>query len=162
MKSFTKKYIILIALGMLCCYRSLAAFSFRSFPPLLLSPSENAFCMMFDHRGVLWIGTNNGLKSYDGYPTTPCARSPKIKTTDSGWAHATDCYALTCARERSPPFICPVKINASSIRSMSTRKDSCGWAPTADCRCLTGRRSDFSPTRARTHGSSHQRGQGRG
>jgi len=67
MKSFTKKYIILIALGMLCCYRSLAAFSFRSFPPLLLSPSENAFCMMFDHRGVLWIGTNNGLKSYDGY-----------------------------------------------------------------------------------------------
>ena len=23
--------------------------------------------MMFDHRGVLWIGTNNGLKSYDGY-----------------------------------------------------------------------------------------------
>ncbi len=43
------------------------AFSFRSFPPLLLSPSENAFCMMFDHRGVLWIGTNNGLKSYDGY-----------------------------------------------------------------------------------------------
>lgn len=67
MKNFTKKYIILIALGMLCCYRSLAAFSFRSFPPLLLSPSENAFCMMFDHRGVLWIGTNNGLKSYDGY-----------------------------------------------------------------------------------------------
>ena len=67
MKSFTKKYIILIALGMLCCYRSLAAFSFRSFPPLLLSPSENAFCMMFDHRGVLWIGTDNGLKSYDGY-----------------------------------------------------------------------------------------------
>lgn len=43
------------------------AFSLRSFPPLLLSPSENAFCMMFDHRGVLWIGTNNGLKSYDGY-----------------------------------------------------------------------------------------------
>ena len=38
----------------------------RSFPPILLSPSENAFCMMFDHRGVLWIGTNNGLKSYDG------------------------------------------------------------------------------------------------
>ena len=43
------------------------AFPLRSFPPLLLSPSENAFCMMFDHRGVLWIGTNNGLKSYDGY-----------------------------------------------------------------------------------------------
>ena len=43
------------------------AFPLRSFPPLLLSPSENAFCMMFDHRGVLWIGTDNGLKSYDGY-----------------------------------------------------------------------------------------------
>ena len=43
------------------------AFPLRSFPPLLLSPSENAFCMMFDHRGVLWIGADNGLKSYDGY-----------------------------------------------------------------------------------------------
>ena len=83
MKSFTKKYIILIALGMLCCYRSLAAFSFRSFPPLLLSPSENAFCMMFDHRGVLWIGTNNGLKSYEGHFLNYCRSEGKKGTCQS-------------------------------------------------------------------------------
>lgn len=46
---------------------AMSAIALRSFPPLLLSPSENAYCMMFDHRGVLWIGTDNGLKSYDGY-----------------------------------------------------------------------------------------------
>ena len=67
MKRIAKKYFSLIVLSFFCCQQALAAFSLRSFPPLLLSPSENAYCMMFDHRGVLWIGTNNGLKSYDGY-----------------------------------------------------------------------------------------------
>ena len=37
---------------------AMSAIALRSFPPLLLSPSENAYCMMFDHRGVLWIGRN--------------------------------------------------------------------------------------------------------
>lgn len=67
MKRIAKKYFSLIVLSFFCCQQALAAFSLRSFPPLLLAPSENAYCMMFDHRGVLWIGTNNGLKSYDGY-----------------------------------------------------------------------------------------------
>ncbi len=67
MNRIAKKYMILVLWTILCCQQVLAAFSLRSYPPLLLSPSENAFCMMFDHRGVLWIGTNNGLKSYDGY-----------------------------------------------------------------------------------------------
>ena len=67
MNRIAKKYMILVLWTILCCQQVLAAFSLRSYPPLLLSPSENAYCMMFDHRGVLWIGTNNGLKSYDGY-----------------------------------------------------------------------------------------------
>lgn len=62
----TKQKILWLAI-LLWQYCTMSAFSLRSFPPLLLSPSENAYCMMFDHRGVLWIGTNNGLKSYDGY-----------------------------------------------------------------------------------------------
>ena len=125
------------------------AFPLRSFPPLLLSPSENAFCMMFDHRGVLWIGTNNGLKSYDGY---------QVRT------YRSDAYSPHLLPNNTVRSLAEDKdnrlINASSIRSMSTRKDSCGWAPTADCRCLTGRRSDSTPIRIRTHGSSHQRGKG--
>lgn len=60
------RYVVLLMFFLISSLVCMA-FPLRSFPPLLLSPSENAFCMMFDHRGVLWIGTNNGLKSYDGY-----------------------------------------------------------------------------------------------
>ncbi len=61
------KRAVLWLVMLLWQHYAMYATGLRSFPPILLSPSENAFCMMFDHRGVLWIGTNNGLKSYDGY-----------------------------------------------------------------------------------------------
>ena len=43
---------------------------------LRTSPSDELRCLYADHRGMLWIGTNSGLKSYDGYnlqtvPITP-------------------------------------------------------------------------------------------
>lgn len=78
------------------------AFSFRSFPPLLLSPSENAFCMMFDHRGVLWIGTDNGLKSYDGY---------QVRT------YRSDAYS---------PHLLP----NNTVRSLAEDKDNSLWVGT--------------------------------
>ncbi len=78
------------------------AFPLRSFPPLLLSPSENAFCMMFDHRGVLWIGTNNGLKSYDGY---------QVRT------YRSDAYS---------PHLLP----NNTVRSLAEDKDNSLWVGT--------------------------------
>ncbi len=42
-------------------------FPYRSLPPFVVAPSENANCMMFDRDGLMWLGTNVGLKSYDGY-----------------------------------------------------------------------------------------------
>lgn len=78
------------------------AFPLRSFPPLLLSPSENAFCMMFDHRGVLWIGTNNGLKSYDGY---------QVRT------YRSDAYS-------------PHQLPNNTVRSLAEDKDNRLWVGT--------------------------------
>lgn len=31
------------------------------------SPSDELRCIFFDHTGMMWIGTNSGLKSFDGY-----------------------------------------------------------------------------------------------
>lgn len=32
-----------------------------------LSPADECRWMMFDHGGLMWLGTNSGLKSWDGY-----------------------------------------------------------------------------------------------
>lgn len=40
-------------------YRSIASFS--------ISPASENHCMMLDSEGMMWVGTNSGLKSYDGY-----------------------------------------------------------------------------------------------
>lgn len=35
--------------------------------PVTLPSSNDVLCMMLDKKGLLWIGTTNGLRSYDGY-----------------------------------------------------------------------------------------------
>mgnify|MGYP002520771627 FL=1 len=45
------------------------------------SPSEKQRCMLIDHQGIIWIGSDFGLKSYDGYRFTSFrsdATSPNI------------------------------------------------------------------------------------
>lgn len=44
-----------------------ADFPFRHFFPTTTSPSEEIHCLYFDHDGLMWIGTNDGAKSFDGY-----------------------------------------------------------------------------------------------
>lgn len=34
---------------------------------VLLSPSDEISCTTFDGNGLLWVGTTNGLRRYDGY-----------------------------------------------------------------------------------------------
>ncbi len=48
------------------------AFTGHSLPfycsePLQTSPSDELRCLYEDRRGMMWIGTTSGLKSYDGY-----------------------------------------------------------------------------------------------
>ena len=42
-------------------------FPFRYLPPITIAPTEEASCMLFDKEGMMWVGTNAGVKSYDGY-----------------------------------------------------------------------------------------------
>lgn len=42
-------------------------FPYRYLPPITIAPTEGASCMFFDKEGMMWVGTNAGVKSYDGY-----------------------------------------------------------------------------------------------
>jgi len=44
--------------------------------PLQTSPSEELRCLFLDRRGMMWIGTNSGLRSYDGYSLHPVPTIP--------------------------------------------------------------------------------------
>ena len=52
---------------MLCPATRAQQFPYRNFAPIPLSPTDGANCMFFDKEGFMWIGTDAGLKSYDGY-----------------------------------------------------------------------------------------------
>jgi ligand-binding sensor domain-containing protein/DNA-binding response OmpR family regulator/two-component sensor histidine kinase len=45
-------------------------FNYRMLSPIEISPSDELRCIYFDHQGLMWIGTNSGLKSYNGYSMT--------------------------------------------------------------------------------------------
>lgn len=54
----------------LICFASLVKaqdFPYRYLPPITIAPTEEASCMFFDKEGMMWVGTNAGVKSYDGY-----------------------------------------------------------------------------------------------
>lgn len=42
-------------------------FPYRYLSPVTISPTEAMNCMFFDKDGLMWVGTNAGVKSYDGY-----------------------------------------------------------------------------------------------
>lgn len=42
-------------------------FRYRLMDPIETSPSEELRCIYFDRQGMMWLGTNSGLKAYDGY-----------------------------------------------------------------------------------------------
>ena len=62
------KTIKLIIILLFACSSILAQeFSYRTTLAVEPYPSEQIRCIFFDKEGMLWLGTNNGLKSYDGY-----------------------------------------------------------------------------------------------
>ena len=62
----TRHLIIYIALFIAVPCMALGI-PFRFSQPVTLPSSNDVLCMMLDKRGLLWIGTTCGLKSYDGY-----------------------------------------------------------------------------------------------
>ena len=60
--------IILISCLISLAYQVKAKdFPYRHLSPIPLAPSEVTTCMFFDKDGLMWIGTDAGVKSYDGY-----------------------------------------------------------------------------------------------
>ena len=64
-----KTTVIHILIGLICFVSQVKAqiFPFRYLPPITIAPTEEASCMFFDKEGMMWVGTNAGVKSYDGY-----------------------------------------------------------------------------------------------
>ncbi len=58
-------YTILFLVCNLVCKAQ--SFPFRYLSPIAISPTEEVNCMFFDQEGLMWVGTNAGIKSYDGY-----------------------------------------------------------------------------------------------
>ena len=52
---------------MICLVARAQYFPYRYMAPFTISASEQNSCMFFDKEGMMWIGTNSGIKSYDGY-----------------------------------------------------------------------------------------------
>lgn len=64
-----KTTIFHILICLICFVSQVKAqnFPFRYLPPITIAPTEEASCMFFDKEGMMWVGTNAGVKSYDGY-----------------------------------------------------------------------------------------------
>ncbi len=59
---------IYLILTFVCCIIAKAeTFPYRSIASFNISPASESYCMMLDSEGMMWAGTNSGLKSYDGY-----------------------------------------------------------------------------------------------
>lgn len=61
------KHILLLVLSLICMAIEGQNFPYRHLPPITIAPTEEASCMFFDKEGMMWVGTNAGVKSYDGY-----------------------------------------------------------------------------------------------
>lgn len=64
-----KSAILRILICLICFAASVKAqnFPYRYLPPIPIAPTEEVSCMFFASNGIMWVGTNAGVKSYDGY-----------------------------------------------------------------------------------------------
>ena len=60
-----QKIALCIALLLALCPAALPAAEIRT--RIALPAAEELYCLHFDPRGLLWMGTSAGVKSYDGY-----------------------------------------------------------------------------------------------
>ena len=89
-----KSAILHILVCLICFATQVKAqnFPYRYLPPIPIAPTEEVSCMFFASNGIMWVGTNAGVKSYDGYvaKTYKSVPSPKTIRTTSGWEQETD------------------------------------------------------------------------
>ena len=59
--------LTIITIALLTISAQANNFPYRQLTPIPTPHSEELHCLYFDRQGMMWIGTNVGLKSYDGY-----------------------------------------------------------------------------------------------
>ena len=59
-------YTIVVLLALVTSAKA-QIFPYRYQSPITISSTDENNCMFFDKEGVMWVGTNVGVKSYDGY-----------------------------------------------------------------------------------------------
>lgn len=77
------KYVFLLlclAGGLFSCYAQ-PVFKFSRFTPTGGLSQSNVTCILQDHLGFMWFGTQNGLNKYDGYQFTISRYSPTDSNT---------------------------------------------------------------------------------
>ena len=64
-----KSAILRILICLICFATQVKAqnFPYRYLPPIPIAPTEEVSCMFFASNGIMWVGTNAGVKFYDGY-----------------------------------------------------------------------------------------------
>ena len=64
-----KTSILHILICLICFATQVKAqdFPYRYLPPIPIAPTEEVSSMFFAKNGIMWVGTNAGVKSYDGY-----------------------------------------------------------------------------------------------
>ena len=72
------KYLVIsmLLVAGFCPARSQGVFKFSRFTPTNGLSQSNVTCILQDHLGFMWIGTQNGLNKYDGYQFTICRYNP--------------------------------------------------------------------------------------
>lgn len=70
----TKNHMLFIMLFCMICTvlhaQNIAPGNIRVLNTVYPSPSEEQKCMLIGDKGVIWIGSDFGLKAYDGYHFT--------------------------------------------------------------------------------------------
>ena len=59
-------YTIVVLLALVTSVKA-QIFPYRYQSPITISSADENNCMFFDKEGIMWVGTNSGVKSYDGY-----------------------------------------------------------------------------------------------
>jgi len=72
------KYLVflLLLVAVRCPAWAQSVFKFSRFTPTNGLSQSNVTCILQDHLGFMWIGTQNGLNKYDGYAFTICRYNP--------------------------------------------------------------------------------------
>ena len=141
-----KRFFILSIIVMLCQQALAQLVPLRIVSQTPVEGAEEARCLMFDHNGLMWIGTDQGVCAYDGYRFRAYrndAYSPGIlpnnyvlRMTEAPenrlWLGTHD--GLACFNRRKSTFKSYrlQSQNARSIDALFTSSDGTIWVGTAN------------------------------